>query len=111
METMKFMIGGKEAELTLHEMKTISDKYWEHWGKDSMLAYAEKMIHKANSNIRDALAMHSTIKDEDDVKVAIAHALDISAHCGDWDLLAEVLYESAERAAACFSYKSITEED
>lgn len=111
METMKFMIGGKEMELTAHEMKAISDKYWEHWGKKSMLDYAERMIHKADENIKDALALHHTPKDEDDVKDAIAHALYVASRCGDWDLLAEVLYESSERAAACFSYKNITEED
>ena len=107
MHTMKFMIGGKETELTTHEMKEISNKYWEHWGKNSMLDYSEKMIHKADNNIKDALAMGIAPKDEDDVKWAIAHALSIADHCGDWELLAEVIYESAERAAACFSYKSI----
>lgn len=111
MDTMKVMIGGKEMELTAHEMKAISNKYWEHWGKHSMLDYSEKMIHKANNNIKDALAMSIAPKDEDDVKCAIAHALSIAAHCGDWDLLAEVIYESAERAAACFSYKSIKEDE
>jgi hypothetical protein len=108
---MKFMIGGKEVELNLHEMKHISNTYWEHWGKKSMLAYSERMIHKANENIKHALGMHYAPKDEDEVKDAIAEAFEVAMSEGDWDTLAEVLYESSERAAACFSYKSIKEDE
>jgi hypothetical protein len=113
METMKVMVGGKEMELTHHEMKLISEKYWEHWGKKSMLKFSEKMKDKAADNIADALALHRTPVDEDEVKGAIAHALMIASDSGDWDLLAEVLYESSEMAAACFSIYSIedSEED
>jgi hypothetical protein len=108
---MKFMIGGKEMELTLHEMKHISNTYWEHWGKKSMLDYSEKMINKADTNIKDALDMYTVPKDEDEVKEAIAVAFSMALRHHDWNLLAEVLYEASERAAACFSYKSIKEDE
>lgn len=107
METMKVMVGGKEMELTHHEMKHIADKYWEHWGKHSMLKFAEKMKHKAADNVADALAMFRKPESEDEIKHAIAHALFIAADSGDWDLLAEVLYEASEFAAASFSVYSI----
>lgn len=110
MDTMKFMIGGKETELTHKEMKHIADTYWEHSGKDTMLDYSKKMIHKANANIADALGMSELPKDEDTVKDALAHAISMAFMAGDFTMLAEVIYESAERAAACFSYKSITED-
>lgn len=109
METIKVMVGGKEMEFSHHEMKHIADKYWEHWGKKSMLDFAEKMKHKAADNIADALAMFHKPGSEDEVKNAIAHALVIAADCGDWDLLAEVLYEASEYAAASFSVYSIEE--
>lgn len=111
MDTMKFMIGGKEMELSHHEMKHIADVYWEHWGKKSMLEFSEHMKHKAVSHIADALAMHHKPEHEDDVKDAIAHALHIAANNGDWDLLAEVLYEASEVAAACFSIYSIEDSE
>lgn len=111
MDTMKFMIGGKEVELSHHEMKHVADTYWEHWGKKSMLDYSERMIHKAQENIKDALNMHIAPHDEDSTKRAIAVAMCIAIDSGDFDLAAEVLYEAAERAAACFSYKSIKEDE
>ena len=110
MDSMKFMIGGKEMELTHHEMKEISEKYWEHWGKHSMLEFAEKMKHKATSHIADAVGLHHIPEDEDGIKHAIAHAIYIAAETGDWDLLAEVIYESAEAAAASFSIYNIEDE-
>jgi hypothetical protein len=111
MESMKFMIGGKEMELNHHEMKHIADVYWEHAGKHDMLDYSKHMIHKAETNIAEALGMSEMPKDEDSVKDAIAYATSMAFMTGDFDMFAEVVYESAERAAACFSYKSITEKD
>jgi hypothetical protein len=109
METMKVMVGGKEMELTHHEMKHIADKYWEEWGKKSMLKFSEKMKNKAAGNIADALAMFRKPESEDEIKHAIAHALFIASDSGDWDLLAEVLYEASEFAAASFSVYSVEE--
>lgn len=111
METMKVMVGGKEMELTHHEMKHIADKYWEEWGKKSMLKFSEKMKHKASDNIADALAMFRKPESEDEIKHAIAHALLIAADSGDWDLLAEVLYEASEFAAASFSVYSVEDSE
>lgn len=110
MDTMKFMIGGKEVELTHHEMKHVADVYWEHWGKHSMVAYSEKMIHKSQDEIKDALGLHIAPHDEDATKRAIATAICIGMDSGDYDLVAEVVYEAAERAAACFSYRIATED-
>lgn len=111
METMKFMIGGKETELTAHEMQRIADTYWEHWGKKKMLTFAEKMKHKATNNIADALAMHHKPEDEDDIKDAMARAIYLAVTSGDWDLLAEVFYEASEAAAACFSIYNIEDSE
>ena len=110
MDTMKFMLGGKEVELTHKEMKHIADTYWEHSGKHTMLAYSKKMIHKADTNIARALDMDELPEDEDAVKDALAYALSMAFMSGDFAMLSEVIYESAERAAACFSYKSIEED-
>lgn len=109
METIKVMVGGKEMDFSKHEMKHIADKYWEHWGKHSMLDFAKKMKLKAADNIADALAMFHKPESEDEVKNAIAHALFIAFDSGDWDLLAEVLYESSEFAAASYSVYNIEE--
>lgn len=111
MDTMKFMIGGKETEVSHKEMKHIADTYWEHTGKHSMLEYSKKMIRKAEDNIADALSMSEIPKDEKSVKDAMSYALSLAFMTGDFDMLAEVLYEASERAAACFSYKSIEKED
>lgn len=111
MESAKVMVGGKDMELTHHEMKEIADKYWEHWGKHSMLDYAKKMMHKANENIAEALGVPGVPEDEDDVKEMISEAISSAMLTGDFDMLAEVLYESSERAAACFAYKNIVDED
>ena len=111
MEHMKFMIGGKETELSAHEMKHIADTYWEHWGKKKMLTFSEKMKHKAIDHIADALAMHHKPEDEEGIKDAMSRAIYIAVTTGDWDLLAEVFYEASEAAAASFSIYSIEDSE
>jgi hypothetical protein len=101
----KFMIGGREMELSVDEMKDIASAWWEHYGKSGMAKFFEHYQHKAAGNIRDALGHCNVPESEKDVKSAIAQAI----IGGDPCLMAEVMFEAMEWESAYFGLHSITD--
>lgn len=101
-----FMIGGKQTALTEHEMKEISNAWWNKTGKSSMISYFEAMEIKAAENIRKALGHCRVPMCEKDVKAAIAQAVSTNDPC----LIAEVIHEAAEWESAYFGLNSVRED-
>jgi hypothetical protein len=101
----KFMIGGKEMEVSVKEMKEISNAWWEHYGKSGMTKFFEHYQNKAAGNIRDALGHCNVPESEKDVKFAIAQALIGGDPCN----IAEVVFEAMEWESAYFGLHSITD--
>jgi hypothetical protein len=101
----KFMVGGKEMELTVSEMKEISNAWWEHYGKSGMEKFFEHYQSKAAGNIRDALGHCNVPNSEKEVKAAITQAL----ASGDPCRIAEVMFEAMEWESAYFGLHSITD--
>jgi hypothetical protein len=101
----KFMVGGREMELSVDEMKEISNAWWEHYGKSGMAKFFEHYQSKAAGNIRDALGHCNVPEREKDVKSAIAQAI----IGGDPCLMAEVMFEAMEWESAYFGLHSITD--
>lgn len=100
----KFMIGGKEMELTEHEMKHISNVWWEKFGKSGMEKFFEHYQKKAAENIGAAVGRKAP-ETEREVKVCIACA----AFSCDPDLIAEVMFEAMEWQTAYAGLESIGE--
>jgi hypothetical protein len=61
-------------------------------------SHAENYLWRAKDNIQMAVNSIHKPECEEDVKCAIARALEIAFDCGDFDLAAEVIYESTEFA-------------
>ena len=101
-----FMIGGKQTALTEHEMKEISNAWWEHYGKSGMAKFFEHYRDKAAENIRKALGHCRVPTCEKDVKAAIAQAVSTNDPC----LIAEVIHEAAEWESAYFGLNSVKED-
>lgn len=66
---------------------------------------AEHYWWKAKENIQQAVNSVHKPESEEDVKSAIARALEIAFDCGDYDLAAEVIYESCEFAIGHYEMK------
>jgi hypothetical protein len=101
-----FIISDKPVVLTEHEMKEISNMWWEHYGKSGMQTFFENYQLKAAENIRKALGHCNVPVCEKDVKAAIAQAVT----SGDPCLIAEVMFESMEWCNTYIGLQSITED-
>jgi hypothetical protein len=99
----EFIVGGNSIKMTEQEMKAVADYWWEHYGKSDMLEYAKKMQHKAAKHIAAAFGYDEKPKNEDEVKAAIGHALEIGSPC----LISEVVFEAVEWANSYFTIRNI----
>lgn len=98
-----FDFHGRTVELTVPEMKEISNTWWEHYGKSAMEKFFTGYQKKAAGNIQKAVHSTALPASEPDVKNAISYALkNLSA-----DVAAEVIFEAMEWETAYSGLKSI----
>lgn len=99
----EFKIDGASVWMAEADMKRIADTWWEHYGKSRMTDFFEKYQEKAADHIREALGHTDAPTCEDEVKAAIAQAIDYD----NPDLIAEVLFEAMEWETAYSGLESI----
>ena len=94
-------ISGTSVEISHEEAQRIAreimPKSADH--ADFIAAYHDRAAH----NLKCALDMDVAPRSEEQVKSAIAAAFCHCARTGDWELLAEVLYESMEFESSHFA--------